>query len=95
MKYPELNNISSATTFKYINEAKSQTKIYSEVVHYLLIFIFVIPITLVLPKFGIEHFNNIIWWVSLVVIASIAVFISSKLAELKIRKKLSEIIESA
>ena len=62
MKYPELKDVSSATTFKYISEAKSQTKVYSEIVHYLLIFVFVLPASIILPEVGFESFDNIIWW---------------------------------
>ena len=95
IKYPELKNVSSATTFKYISKAKSQTKVYSEVVHYVLLFIFVIPSNYILPKLGIELLDNISWWVCIGVLVSIAGFISSKLADLKIRKALSVMIESA
>ena len=95
INYPELKDVSSATTFKYISEAKSKTKVYSEVVLTILVFVFVIPASIILPELGFESFDNIIWWLCMGVLISIASFISSKLADLEIRKALSAIVESA
>jgi len=90
-RFSSLSHASSAETYGYIKQAKSETKFLRSFVSIAILLVILLSSNMLLSSMGFEPFESIIYWCSFTVVASI----STKQAEQKIIKnKLTKIVQA-
>jgi hypothetical protein len=93
-KFSSLSYVSSAETYGYIKQAKSETKFIRGFIDIAILIAIILPSNMLLSSMGFISFESVIYWCTFIVIVLISSSLSKKAEQNIIKNKLTKIVQA-
>ncbi|HBY86217.1 MAG TPA: hypothetical protein DEO86_10100 [Colwellia sp.] len=93
-RFSSLSHASSAETYGYIKQAKSETKFLRGFVGVAVLLAIILPSNMLLSSMGFVPFESIIYWCTFIVVVLISSALSKQAEQKIIKNKLTKIIQA-